>query len=82
MNTSASLPPRRTPNEKYNQALSLLVLHCTRAMPDSMPERKRLLIAIETILPEDHPATPNIRNQLKAIDALETLQEELPLKFQ
>ncbi len=64
-----------------SDALSLITAHCARTMPDSLSDRKALLMAIKAILTNQHPAMKSVAAQLAAIEQVEMLQAELPLKF-
>lgn len=62
-------------------SLSIISTHCAQTLPDSLSARKELLVALITILTAEHPAHKLIAAQLAAIEAIESLQKELPLKF-
>jgi hypothetical protein len=50
-------------------------------LPDSIAERKKVLLAMAAIVTPDHHAASSVTRQLGLIEKLETLQKELPLKF-
>lgn len=65
-----------------NESLTIIAAHVARHLPDSISERKRVLRALEKILPERHPASRSVIAQLSSIEAIERLQSELPLHFE
>jgi len=50
-------------------------------MPDSIIERKKVLQAMKAVVTPKHDAYATIVSQLAALDKVEALQKELPLKF-
>lgn len=64
-----------------SDALSILASHVSRTLPDSLSERKSVLRALDNILKDKHPAKVEVRAQLAALETIERLQAELPLKF-
>lgn len=62
--------------------LTILFEHVCRTLPDSLSARAAILHALDDVLAEDHPAKQSVRAQITALQTLETLQAELPLKFQ
>lgn len=62
-------------------SISILAEHAARTLPDSLPERKRILKAIRNLLKPKHPAYANIIAQLATLESAEKLQSELPLRF-
>jgi hypothetical protein len=50
-------------------------------LPDSLSERKKVLLAFRRVLRPRHPCARNIERQLDAIANLDSLQTELPLQF-
>ena len=60
-------------------AYQILLAHV--ALPDSLKERKLVLQAFSIVMTPEHPAFKTICAQINAIEKLETLQKDLPLKF-
>jgi hypothetical protein len=60
--------------------LSIVLRHI--ALPDSLSERKTVLEALILLIKHSHPAFNSICAQINAIEKLQILQKELPLKFQ
>jgi hypothetical protein len=58
-----------------------IVLHCISTLPDSISDRKRVLNALENIVPNKHKTHPDIVSHLRAIETMERLQSNLPLRF-
>lgn len=61
---------------------STIFAHVARTLPDSLSERKRLLQALDSVLPTRHPAARHVAAQLAAIAGVEQLQQELPMHFE
>lgn len=55
--------------------------HVSETLPDSIARRKELLQSLISIIGEQHRAFESVCAQLAAIEKLELLQKELPLKF-
>jgi hypothetical protein len=64
-----------------DEHLTILAIHISRTLPDSLSERKTVLTSLLAILPDAHPAHTSVSAQLASIAALEQLQAELPFQF-
>jgi len=64
------------------KALDVILAHAASTMPDSLAQRREILRAMEKILTHEHEALAAVQSQLAALDAIDALQAELPLKFQ
>ena len=62
-------------------SISILAEHVAGTLPDSLAARKRVLVALRTVLKTNHPAYTPVTRQIAALAALEELQAELPLNF-
>jgi len=62
-------------------SIQVLAEHAAATLPDSIIQRKRVLRAVQVVLPDKHPAMRDIRSQLLLLDSLDSFQEKLPLKF-
>jgi hypothetical protein len=60
--------------------IQVLAEHACSTLPDSINGRKRVLRALQKVLPEKHPAMANIRAQLASLEAVERLQISFDLK--
>ena len=64
-----------------SDALSIIMEHVARTMPDSISGRLTLLEAQRALLKPQHPAWKNICEQRHALKSAQRLQSELPLNF-
>ena len=49
--------------------------------PDSISERKAVLLALSKVLKPHHPVYREVQASLAALDAVEKLQNQLPVRF-
>jgi len=64
-----------------SDALTIIMEHVARTMPDSISERLTLLEAQRSLLKPQHPAWKNICEHIHALKSAQRLQSELPLNF-
>lgn len=50
-------------------------------LPDSLAERRQVLMAMARILKQSHPAHREIQRQITALDGLDAHQQRLNLQF-
>lgn len=62
-------------------AIDILAQHVVATLPDSIIERRHLLVALAATMRRNHGAYISVLDQIRAIDAVQKLQDELPLKF-
>lgn len=62
-------------------SIEILSRHVAQTLPDSIDERRRLLVALTHVLKASHAAYSSVQKQIQAIDDLKKLQAELPLQF-
>lgn len=62
-------------------SIAILATHVARTLPDSLVERKKVLVALSRVLKSSHRAYRPVLNQIAAIEAIEAMQTQLPLNF-
>ncbi len=62
-------------------SIAILAEHVAGTLPDSIAKRKRVLIALRSVLKSNHRAYRPIGDQIAALEAVSQLQSELPLNF-
>ena len=61
--------------------IETLCRHAAASLPDSISERKTVLVALEKVLKPQHPVYRDVQANLAAIEAAEKLQRELHIHF-
>jgi hypothetical protein len=61
--------------------IETLCRHAAASLPDSISERKIVLVALEKVLKPQHPVYRDVQANLAAIEAAEKLQRELHIHF-
>src|ERR1700677_3765732 len=64
-----------------NNPIETLCRHSAASLPDSISERKTVLVALEQVLKPQHPVYREVQANLAAIEAAEKLQRELHIHF-
>jgi hypothetical protein len=65
-----------------SDAISTLMAHVNRTLPDSIAERRRILAAMLELMTEAHPAHPDVAAELAALDKTIQFQAKAQLRFQ
>lgn len=63
-------------------AFSILALHVSETLPDSLSKRKTVLTALDDLLVTDHPAKRSVKSLLTDLDHMEREQLFLSNEFQ
>lgn len=61
---------------------TVLCAHVIETLPDSLAKRKKLLLAIKSLMTAQHPAMKHVCSSLTSIEALEELQPALSEEFE
>jgi hypothetical protein len=73
--------PRISHMANSSNPIETLCRHAAASLPDSISERKTVLVALEKVLKPQHRVYRDVQANLAALEAAEKLQRELYIHF-